>query len=244
MPVLWRRGIQGGSAGKAIHMTAHKHLKEIVRARMRKTGESYTTARRHIVRQVEVLRDPSPARWHLPGNIPATTALRVLLTAVGVRDPRDQKPISEAMLFGICGGIGMGIASFYYDKWNFSSFFIGGRHLWNDDLAYMNAALARFKIEPNIHESAGEKAAVKHLREVLADERPCIAWLDMAELPHRGMPALFSGGGYHVVTVYRFDEDQGTALIGDLTDLPVEIGLKQLAVARGRIKQFKNRLLA
>ena len=219
-------------------MTAHKHLKETIRARMRKTGESYTTARRHIVRQVEVLKDSSPTRWHLPGNIPATTALRVLLTAAGVRDPRDGNPLSEAMLFGICGGIGLGMASFIYEKENFSSFYVGGRHLWNDDLAYMQATLGRFGIKAIVHEG---KAA--SLRNVLAGERPCIAWVDMQGLPHRGMPAFLSGGGYHVVTVYRMDEERSVAFIGDLTDVPLEIGLKDFAAARTRIKQFKNRLM-
>ena len=222
-------------------MTAHKHLKEMVRARMRKTGESYTTARRHIVRQVGVLQDFSPARWHLPGNIPATTALRVVLTAAGVRDPRDGNPLTEAMLFGICGGIGMGIASFYYEKANFSSFYIGGRHLWTDDVEYLKLALSRFGIKPAIQESSGAKAAEKQLRDALAAERPCIALLDMVELPHRGIPAFFSGGGYHVVTVYRIDDK--SALIGDLTDVPIEIGLAEFETARARIKQFKNRLL-
>jgi hypothetical protein len=224
-------------------MTAHKHLKEIVRARMRRTGESYTTARRHVVGQIEVLQDPSPSRWHLPGNIPATTALRVLVTAAGIRDPRDGNLISEAMLFGICGGIGIGVASFYYEKADFSSFYVAGRHLWTDDAAYLSGALARLKIKPVITETAGEKGAAKNLLEALTDGRPCIAWIDMAGLPHRGMPSAFSGAGYHLVTVYSMNEDAGTALIGDLTDVPIEIDLKQLAQARGRIKQFKNRLM-
>jgi len=30
-------------------MTARKHLKQLVRDRMRKTGERYTVARRHVV---------------------------------------------------------------------------------------------------------------------------------------------------------------------------------------------------
>jgi hypothetical protein len=218
-------------------MTAHKHLKDLVRARMRKTDESYTTARRHILREVELLRDDAPRRWHLPGNIPATTALRVLLAANGIH-------MSEALLFGICGGIGLGVASFYYDKWDFSSFFIGGRHLWYDDKAYLSSALSRLGIESEFRETSGAKEALKNLREVLASGRPCIAWVDMAELPHRGLPEIFKGGGYHVVTVYEIDDAKGTASIGDLTDLPVEITLDQLATARGRIKQFKNRLLS
>jgi hypothetical protein len=238
------RGVRRAPAGKGIDMTAHKHLKEIVRARMRKTGESYATARRHVVGQIKVPQDSSPSRWHLPGNIPATTALRVLVTAAGIRDPRDRNPMSEALLFGICGGIGMGVASFYYEKADFSSFYIAGRHLWTDDAAYLGAALTRLEVKPDISETAGEKGAAKNLLEALKDGRPCIAWLDMAGLPHRGMPPAFSGSGYHLVTVYSLNEDGGTAVIGDLTDVPIEIDLKHLAQARARIKQFKNRLMS
>ena len=143
------------------------------------------------------------------------------------------------MLFGICGGIGMGMASFYYEKGNFSTFFVGGRHLWNDDLEYMQATLGRFAIKPVVREG---KAA--SLSDVLAVERPCIAWVDMQGLPHRGMPAFMSGGGYHVVTAYRVDGERKCALIGDLTDVPLEIGLKDFTAARSRIKQFKSRLMA
>lgn len=34
-------------------MTAHKDTKKLIRARMRKTGESYTAARRHFLRSEE-----------------------------------------------------------------------------------------------------------------------------------------------------------------------------------------------
>ena len=34
-------------------MTKHKHLKQLVRARMAKTGERYSSARRHIVAEAQ-----------------------------------------------------------------------------------------------------------------------------------------------------------------------------------------------
>jgi hypothetical protein len=58
------------------------------------------------------------------------------------------------------------------------------------------------------------------------------------------MPAYMSGSGYHVVTIYKIDDENKTALIGDLTDEPISITLADLTKARGRIKKFKNRLLA
>jgi hypothetical protein len=65
----------------------------------------------------------------------------------------------------------------------------------------------------------------------------------MAHLAHRALPSEWSGGGYHVITVYMVDEAEGTALIGDLTDEPLTVGLDELAAARKRIAKQKHRLL-
>jgi hypothetical protein len=221
-------------------MTARKHLKRVVRARMSKTGERYAAARRHVVRDASKPKADDATRWHFPGRVPATTALRVLLTHAGVHDPHTGAPFSEAMFFGIAGGIGIGACSFFYLKANFASFFLAGRHYWMDDLHYLTEAAKRFGLEPQVREATGAKAAEKHLREALA-EGPCVAWVDAAHLPHRAMPAHCSGSGYHVVTVYRIDD--GSALIGDLAERPIAIPLADLAVARARIKKFKNRLM-
>jgi hypothetical protein len=222
-------------------MTQQKHLKRLVRARMEKTGESYATARRQVIRNAPPASGDPATRWHFPGNVPATTALRVLLAHAGVRDPHTGEPFSEPMLFGIAGGIGIGVFSFFYEKANHASFFVAGRHELQDDLGYLKHACERFGLTSSVRESSGAKSAEKHLREALA-KGPCVAWVDMVHLPHRAMPQTHSGGGYHVVTVYKADD--ATATIGDLTDQPIEIPLANLAEARARIKKQKNRLLS
>jgi hypothetical protein len=171
---------------------------------------------------------------HFPGRVPAATALRTVLANAGL-------PFSEAMLFGVAGGIGIGVAAFRYEKEDVSTFFIAGRHLWFDDLAYLTAALARLGVTPTVRETAGAKGAERQLREALA-KGPCVAWVDLAHLPHRGLPAQLSGGGYHVVTVYAIRDDY--ALVGDLADAPTAVPLADLAAARGRIAKQKNRLLS
>ncbi len=225
-------------------MTAHKHFKQLVRSRMKKTGEGYATARRQILCQSAPGQPTRDLPWHFAGSEPATTALRGLLAHAGVRDPHTGEPFSEAMLFGIAGGIGIGVFSFFYEKENFASFFLAGRHLLHDSLAYLRNACQRLGIESVVHETAGAKTAEHQLRSALAERGPCIAWVDAAHLPHRAMPALASGSAYHVISVYRIDEIGQTALIGDRTDEPITISLADLAKARARIKKDKHRLLS
>jgi hypothetical protein len=225
-------------------MTARKHLKQLVRARMQKTGESYATARRQIIRDERVVETEPSLRWHFPGNVPATTALRSLLSKAGVRAPHTGAPFSEAMLFGIAGGIGVGVFAFHWEKEDVSTFFVAGRHKWWDDLDYLQSALESFGFKPLVAETTSAKQAAIQLEQALVEYGPCVAWVDMANLPHRAMPASWSGGGYHVATVYRVDTERGIALIGDLTDEPIAIPLSELAIARQRIKKQKNRLLS
>jgi len=185
-------------------------------------------------------RDPA-LRWHFPGNVPATTALRILLAHAGVRNPLTAEPFSEPLLFCIAGGIGVGMFTFLYEKENFASLFLGGRHSWFDDLAYLKGALARFGIKPLVQESSGHKSADKQLHDALDRGAPCIAWVDMATLPHRAMPGMMQGSSYHVVTAYKLHGDN--VVIGDLTDEPIEVAADAFAAARARIKKQKNRLL-
>lgn len=223
-------------------MTQQKHLKRLVRARMAKTGERYAAARRMVLQTAPPrLADPA-MRWHFPGTVAATTALRVLLARAGARDPRTGQSFSETTLFGLAGGIGIGVFSFFYEKANFSSLFLAGRHEWFDDHGYLEVACERFGLTPTVRETSTVKTAGKQLREAIADG-PCVAWVDMAHLPHRAMPAEYCGSGYHVVTIYKLDEAAGTALVGDLGDEPVSIPLDDLAKARARIQKQKNRLL-
>jgi hypothetical protein len=204
-------------------MTAQKHLKQLIRTRMQKTGERYASARRQVIGQIQ-LDNPDPlTRWHFPGNVPATTALRILLTHHGLRVPHTEQPFTEAMLFGIAGGIGIGVFQFYYQKEDHASFFIAGRHQWHDDAAYLQDALKLFNVKTTTQETAGAKAAEQQLRAALR-HGPSIVWVDAAELPHRAMPAEASGGGYHVIVVYRINDEDNTALIGDLTDAPITGG--------------------
>lgn len=222
-------------------MTRHKHFKSLVRSRMSKTGESYSTARRQLIGDPIVVAAQPTSSPHFAGSIPGPTAFRIALAAAGVPDPRSRRPLSEAMAFGIAGGIGIGTFSFVYEKADVATFYITGRHLFLDDCEYLRNGARRLGIEPVVVESTSAKKGAAALPQMLEEHGPCIAWVDSASVPHRAMPDRCQGGGYHIVTVYSIDDDQ--ALIGDMTDAPVAISLDDLNAARGRIKKFKNRLM-
>ncbi len=223
-------------------MTAHKHFKQLVRERMTKTGESYTTARRQLTGS-HPPADPDPRiAFHFPGSVPGSTVARVLLSDAGVKNPHTGEPLSEAMTFGISGGIGIGTFQFFYEKDDFASFFIAGRHLWQDDQEYLQNLCGLLGASYEVRETGGAKAAEQQLREEL-ERGPVAMWVDSASLPHRAAPDWMQGGGYHIVTAYDVAAD-GTVRIGDLSDEPIAISMKDLAKARERIKKQKNRLLA
>jgi hypothetical protein len=215
-------------------MTTQKHLKQLVRARMVKTGERYAAARRQVLAQQPVAAPRTAEFAHLPGSICATTALRIQLAGLGYQ-------WSEAELFVAAGGIGAGVFAFLYEREDVASLYIAGRHKWHDDAGYLKSAATRLGLVPVVKEASGAKPALKQLQEALESGRPVIAWVDAAHLPHRALPPYWSGGGYHLISVYRISGD--TALIGDMGDAPVEISLEDLAIARARIKKQKHRLL-
>ncbi len=229
-------------------MTQHKHLKQIIRTRMEKTGERYAAARRNVMMSSAAAVPPPPASagpaTYFTGSVAATTALRTLVTAAGLLDPRTGRAFTEAMLFGIAGGIGAGVFSFVYEKDNFASLFFGARHYWQDDEAYLRKAIERIGLRAEIRESSSPAAAEKALRAILQSNRPAIAFVEAGLLPHRATKPEYLGGGYHVVTVHGVDDTRGVFLVGDLAGRPIPVPVADFAAARARIKKFKNRLIA
>lgn len=208
-------------------MTAHKHLKQLVRARMEKTGERYSAARRFVIEASDNGAVSTDIPWHFAGNVPATTTLRSLLTHAGVRAPNTKKPFTEAMLFGIAGGIGIGVVTFHYEKADTATLFLGGRHHWYDEKAYLVDTLEAFGVEPVIRETGGARTAERQLEEMLGDYGPVAAWVE----------------NYRVLTVYGVDAEAGAARIGDGTDEPATIPLEELTRRRMVVKQQKCRVL-
>lgn len=222
-------------------MTDNKHLKARVRSRMAKTGERYAAARANVVAAAGRAPRTSAAAAaagspiHLAGDDPETTGLRILLAERGIQ-------LSDALALVVGGGVGIGVFAFHYEKERFSSFYLAGRHRWDDALAYLDGAFRRLGLEPQVAEAISPTVAARRLAAALA-EGPAIVWVDAVELGTRGHPSEMSGGGYHTLVVHSVDEAAGTALVSDLANRPATLHLETLGRARARISRFKNRVL-
>ncbi len=221
-------------------MTDHKHLKARVRARMAKTGERYAAARANIVgdREGAAPRDVDDGRRglvHLAGGDAETTGFRILLANAGIPAP------SDPLTLVVGGGIGIGVFAFHYEKEGFSSFFVAGRHRWDDAAAYLAGLAGRLRLSLRTAETTSRAAADRLLREAL-DRGPVIGWVDAVTLGTRGQPMEMAGGGYHTLVVHSIDDAAGTALVSDLSERPIAVPLDVLAAARARIAKQRNRL--
>ena len=222
-------------------MTDRKHLKSRVRARMARTGERYAAARAHVVAGTGSTgaTTPTPTADRSvtgPGANAGATALRILLADAGL-------DLTESHALVIGGGIGLGVFQFHYAAEGVSTFFLAGRHRWDDDLAFLDGGLRRLGLVPSVAETSSAKVADRQLREALATGRPIVAWVDAMVLGTRGYPAEWEGGGYHVVVVRTIDDARGVVVIDDLAEVPIEVPIDVFARARARIAKQKHRLL-
>jgi Butirosin biosynthesis protein H, N-terminal/Domain of unknown function (DUF4872) len=219
-------------------MTAHKHLKERVRARMARTGESYTTARRHVLNALP------PAEYELLGGVhPDTHAIAGVLANRGLLAPHTGRPLSEAMVLGVAGGLGAGYILWEFKAHDLRTLVLGFRNSWQYPDRWAVKACRRLGVPAAVHETGSAAKARAELLATVGQGVPAIAWADQQALGYRHLPAWLEGYGGHPVTVYGIDEPAGVALVDDRNRAPLTVGLEALAAARARVGSYRHRLL-
>jgi hypothetical protein len=250
-------------------MTAHKHLKERVRARMARTGESYTTARRHVLNALP------PAEYELLGGVhPDTHAIAGVLANRGLLAPHTGRPLSEAMVLGVAGGLGAGYILWEFKAHDLRTLVLGFRNSWQYPDRWAIKACRRLGVPAAVHETGSAAKARAELLATVGQGVPAIAWADQQALGYRHLPAWLEGHGGHPVTVYGIDEPAGVApgrrssvpgahttgplehqdeamrrrhstvaLVDDRNRAPLTVGLEALATARARVGSYRHRLL-
>lgn len=198
-------------------MTSQRKLKQLIRARSERTGESYTTSRRHILAQVM-----APQR--LPeGIVPGYQAfgpvqhhesglLAHVLQAHGIRAPHTGEPYSEAMIAGLGGGIGFMYAVFEYKNMPPLMTIVAQHH----PEPWVPAALGRLGIGYRADHSGKPAPAIAKARKALAEGRPVIATVDKSHLPWHGLAHGYGLDPYTIVVAGQskdllFIDDEGAA---------------------------------
>ena len=221
-------------------MTTRKHLKSLVRERMRKTGEPYTVARRHIAGQSA----DADTTWSLRSGVHGdTAALTNVLANLGVVAPHTGEPLTEAMVLGVGGGLGAGYILWQFDSHPFRTrvLTLGFRRLWQYPDRWASQTAERLGLHAELHETGSARAAAAALDSQLERGLPAIVWIDTYTLGHRGEPQWRDGYGGPPLIVYERVGD--SYAIDDLSTTRVLVPAERLAAARARVGSYKHRLI-
>jgi Butirosin biosynthesis protein H, N-terminal/Domain of unknown function (DUF4872) len=219
-------------------MTAHKHLKERIRARMAKTGESYSSARRHVLNAIP------PDDYQLRGGVhPETATIAGVLANRGLLAPHTGEPLSEAMVLGVGGGLGAGYILWEFQEHTRRVVVLGFRNAWQYPARWAEKTLRRLRVPAAVHETGAARKAEAELLAAVGQGVPAIAWVDQQLIGHRHLPASLAGYGGYPLTVYGVDERARVALLDDRNRARLTVPLDTLAAARARIPSYRQRLL-
>jgi hypothetical protein len=126
---------------------------------------------------------------HFGGKHGESAALKNLLAHAGVVNPHSGKPFTEALCFGIAGGIGAGYSFCPSMTRNgaASGVSVVGRHLaYATDAAWYTGCFDRLGIATRITETAAPGKAYQNLTTELNDGRPTVVWCSRTMLPFLG----------------------------------------------------------
>jgi hypothetical protein len=156
-------------AERGSNVPRHKNLKRIVRGRMAKTGESYTTARSMVV-------DVAPTAAPAAAPDPEAVALARALSATGLA-------LSPELLFGVTGGIGFQYLVFAYPELTTVSVDQRFNALYFDRRNAVQTACARLGIPVQFRPTEDRERFARQLRQALATTPEVAVTVGHAMLP-------------------------------------------------------------
>jgi hypothetical protein len=214
-------------------MTVQKQLKARIRARMAKTGERYTTARRHVLgAATDTVRDNGYA---LGGGLHPDSACLVKVFA-----HHGYTRLSEAMVLGIGGGLGAGYILWEFAAHDMKCLTLGYRYRWNY-LDWQLRTLDRLGATYELHTTGGTRGAAAALDAALATGHPAIVVPDRGVVGYWGLPEHLNGYGGHPVVAYAAVADG--IRVDDRNHAPLTVPREVLNQARGRVSSYKNHLV-
>lgn len=187
-----------------------------------------------------------PGYAHFGGKNAESAAIKNLLAFASVVNPQTGKPFSEALCFGIAGGIGAGY-SFCPSVPRYgggSGVAVVGRHKsYATNAVWYQGFFDRIGAVSRITETSGKGKAYQSLLAELNEGRPVVVWCSRARLPFLGKPVESCDLWGHTFVVHAIDEAKGVAYGADRAATKVTLALEELAEARDSICSHKNRTL-
>jgi hypothetical protein len=221
-------------------VTSHKHLKAAVRARMARTGERYTTARRHLTGETV---PPSRAgivagyRAFGGGRHHDSALLSHVLEATGITAAHDGRSLSEPMVAGLAGGIGFMYFSFSYTGQLPTMTIVPRIH----PRPFVPGALERAGVPFRTTETTSAAKAARELGAALDEGRAPVCTVDRAGLGHQLWADSMPGSDpYDVVVAGRTDD---VLLLDDDCLDPVEVSADVFAAARAAHRKSRHRMV-
>lgn len=147
-----------------------------------------------------------------------------------------QKPISEALLLGISGGITVGYFSFAYKGVD--------PHvalLIRNTFDPFPRICERLGIVQTMRQTTNPQKAAENILTALENDQPAIVWADLFSLPYN---AIFNADRMwmlYPIVVYGLDLER--AAIADRAEVGLTVSVAQLSAARGRTKENKYQML-
>jgi hypothetical protein len=221
---------------EGIGMTERKGLKRLVRERMARTGESYTTARRQVLaRANRITADRLP-----PGLVPGYDTF-------GVESHRESALIvhvlksmnveyTESMIAGLAGGIGFMYFVFDYTGLPPMLTIVAQHH----PEPWAAAAFGRLSVPVAEAHSSSTTAALKKLVKELDAGRPVLCAVDRSRLPWHGMLPGYGQDPYLVVVAGRDGDD---LLIDDQAGQPARLGTEEFGQAWAAHKKGRHHMM-
>jgi hypothetical protein len=225
-------------------MTERNSLKRHIRARMAKTGESYTAARRHVVGEALELQHPRPTCSD--GVVPGysvfgggahhdSALVANMLRQAEVVDPITGEPFTETMLIGLAGGIGAMYFVFEYDG-HLPMLTLLLRHHPDD---FVEGMLARLGVGHAVHRTGSARKAAATLDATLDAGRAALCRVTRGALPYEHRSPI-GGDNYEVVIVGR---DRDGVIVDDEAAEPRRVERADLDAARSFAAKDKHRLI-
>lgn len=165
-----------------------------------------------------------------------TGSVHNVLAYRGVKAPQTGKPLSEALLMGISGGLLMGYFNFAYEGYD-PHIAILTRNTFDP----LDTLLVRLGTVQHVMQTTNAAKGEKNLIDALENGEPVIAWPDIYLLPYNGLTLDRGWWGGNPVVIFGCEADQ--VAIADRAKVALSVTPDQLAQARARVKKDRFKLL-